>query len=66
MTIKESTHGKFEESNTLVKNVVKIDFLDEDMKKISLKDSQLQEDNKPKKDEMVKFKILKWIKFNHF
>jgi len=41
LTIEEFILVKFEESNTLVKNVVKIDFLGEDMKQISLKDSSL-------------------------
>ena len=49
-TIEEFIHVKFEKSNAFVKNVVKIDFLGEDMKKISLKDSPMQED-KPKDDE---------------
>ena len=35
---------KFEESNAFVKNVVEIDSLGEDMEKISLKDSPIQED----------------------
>ena len=43
-------HVKFEKSNAFVKNVVKIDFLSEDIEKISLKDSPMQED-KPKDDE---------------
>ena len=47
MTIEESIHVKFEESNIFVKNVVKIDFLVEDMEKVTLKDSSIQED-KPK------------------
>ena len=46
MTIKASIHVKFEESNSIVKNVIEIDFLDEDMEKISLKDSSMQEDDK--------------------
>ena len=44
LTIEESMHVKFEESNTFVKNIVEIDFLGEDIKKISLKDSPIQED----------------------
>ena len=44
-------HVKFEESNVLVKNVVEIDSLDENMEKISLKNSPLQEDINPKDDE---------------
>jgi len=51
LTIEESMHVKFEESNTLMKNVVEIDSLGEDMEKISLKDSPLQEVDKPKDDE---------------
>ena len=37
-------HVKFEESNAFVKNVVEIDSLSEDMEKISLMDSLIQED----------------------
>jgi len=44
LTIEESTHVKFEESNAFVKNVVEIDSLGEDMEKISLMDSPIQED----------------------
>ena len=50
LTIEEPIHVKFEESNAFVKNVIKIDFLDEDIEKISLKDSPMQED-KQKADE---------------
>ena len=50
LTIEEYMHVKFEESNALVKNVIEINFLVEDMEKISLKDSHLQEDDKPKDD----------------
>jgi len=50
LTIDESMHVKFEESNTFVKNIIKLDFLREDMEKISLKDSPMQE-YKPKDDE---------------
>ena len=39
-----SIHVKFEESNAFVKNIVEIDFLGEDMKKISLKDWPIQKD----------------------
>ena len=35
---------KFEKSNIFVKNIIEIDFLDEDMEKISLKDLPMQED----------------------
>jgi len=41
LTIEESMHVKFEKSNAFVKNIVKIDFLDEDREKISLKDSPM-------------------------
>jgi len=44
LTIEGYLHVKFEESNTLVKNVVEIDSLGEDIEKISLKDSPAQED----------------------
>ena len=44
-------HVKFEKTNKFVKNVIEIDSLDEDMKKISLKDSPMQEDDKPKDGE---------------
>ena len=43
-TIEESMHVKFEESNAIVENVVEIDSLGEDMEKISLKDSPIQEE----------------------
>ena len=43
-------HVKFEESNAFVKNVIEIDFLGEDMEKVTLKDSPILED-KPKLDE---------------
>jgi len=56
LTIEESTHVKFEESNAFVKNVIEIDSLDEDMEKIFLKDSTLLEDGKLIDDDMVKFK----------
>jgi len=44
LTIEESIHVKFEESNTFVKNVVEIDSLGEDMEKITLKDSPIEEE----------------------
>ena len=37
LTIKESIHVKFEESNTFVRNVVEIDSLGEDMERITLR-----------------------------
>ena len=49
LTIEESMHVKFEESNTFVKNVVEIDSLGEYMEKITLKDSPIEEE-KPKID----------------
>ena len=51
MTIEESIHFKFEQSNDLVKNIIEIDFLGEDKEKITLKDSPLQENDMPKNDE---------------
>jgi len=45
LTIEESIHVKFEESNIFVKNVVEIDFLGEDMEKIALNDSPIEEEN---------------------
>ena len=57
-------HIKFEESNAFVKNVAEIDSLGEDIEKISLKDSPMQED-KPKMSNMVKFKMIKWSQHNH-
>ena len=50
LTIEESIHVKFEESNVFVENVVEIDSLNEDMEKITLKDSPTLEDM-PKVDE---------------
>jgi len=50
LTIEESMHVKFEESNTLMKNVVEIDFLGEDIENVSLKDLQAQEDKYKPKD----------------
>ena len=44
LTIEESIHVKFEESNAFVENVVEIDSLGGDMEKISLKDSPIQDD----------------------
>ena len=51
LTIEEFMHVKFEESNVLVKNIIDIDFLCEDLENISLKDSPLQENDKPKDNE---------------
>ena len=65
MTIEESIHVKFEESNAFVKNIVEIDSLDEDMERITLKDSPIKEE-KLKVDDKVKFKRLKWSQYNHF
>ena len=47
LTIEEYIHVKFEESNDFVKNVIEIDSLCEDMEKITLKDSPIEEE-KPK------------------
>ena len=65
LTIKESIHVKFEESNAFVKNVVEIDSLGEDMEKITLKDSPIEE-NKPKIDEQDEAQEVEWIEHNHF
>ena len=44
-------HVKFEESNSLVKNVVVIDSLGKDFEKVSMKNSPaLDEEEKPKDD----------------
>ena len=44
-------HVKFEESNSLVKNVVEIDYLGEDFEKVFMKNSTAQdEEEKPKDD----------------
>jgi len=66
LTVEGSMHVKFEESNTLVKNIVEIDFLVEDMKKITLKDSLSQENDKPKDDEHGEAQDLEWSQLNHF
>jgi len=51
LTIEEFIHVKFEESNSLVKNIVEIDSLGENFEKISMKDSPAQdEEEKPKDD----------------
>ena len=55
MTIEEFMHIKFEESNALVKNIIEIDSLGEDMEKISLKNSPMQEEDKPKDNEHGEF-----------
>ena len=59
LTIEESIHVKFEESNPLVKNVVENNSLGEDMKKISLKDSPMQEEDKQKNDEYGEIQEVK-------
>ena len=41
LTIEESMHVKFKESNVVVENVVEFDSLGEDMEKLSLKDSPI-------------------------
>ena len=58
MTIEESIHDKFEESNAFLKNVVEIDSLDEDMERITLKDSPIEEE-KPKINEQDEVQGLK-------
>ena len=50
-------HDKFEESNVFVKNVVEIDSLGEDMEKISLKDSPIQEDKQKPNGEVQKDEV---------
>jgi len=50
LTIK-SMHIKLEEFNTLVKIILEIDSLGEDMEKLTLKDLPLQENDKSKDDE---------------
>ena len=51
MSIEESMHVKFEKSNSFVKNIIENNSLREDMEKISLKGSLIQEDDKLKGDE---------------
>ena len=55
-TIEESMHVKFEESN-VVENVVEIDSLGEDMERISLKDSPIQEDKQEPIGEVQKDEV---------
>ena len=50
MIIEESMHVKFEKTNAFVKNIVEIDFLGEDIEKISLKNSSAQEEEGKSKD----------------
>jgi len=50
MTIEESMYVKFEESNSLVKNGVEIESLGEDLEKIFMKDSLIQEEEDKLKD----------------
>ena len=56
-TIEESMHVKFEESNAIVENVVEIDSLGENMEKISLKDSRIQEDKQEPIGEVQKDEV---------
>ena len=49
LTIEESIHVKFEESDAFVKNLVEIDSLGENMEKITLKDLPIEKE-KPKID----------------
>ena len=65
MTIEESIHVKFEESNIFIENVVEIDSLSEDMERITLKDSPIKEDA-PKSDVQSEVQELKWSHHNHF
>jgi len=51
LTIEESIHIKFAESNSLVKNAIKIDYFGEDFEKIFMKDSMAQEEDDNKKDD---------------
>jgi len=44
LTIEETMHVKFEESNVVVENVVEIDPLGEDMERLSLKDTPALEE----------------------
>ena len=44
-------HVKFEESNSLVKNILEIDSLNEDFEKVSMKDSPAQDEEKKPKDD---------------
>ena len=67
LTIKESMHIKFEESNSLVKNVVDIDSL-EKILKIFLGKTHWYKRRKTCKKmiQMVKSKILTWSQLIHF
>jgi len=56
-TIEESMHVKFEESNVIIENVVEIDSLGEDMEKISLKNSPIQEDKQKPIGEVQKDEV---------
>ena len=44
-------HVKFEESNSLVKNIVEIDSLGEDFEKVSMKDLPTQDEEEKRKDD---------------
>ena len=50
-------HVKFEESNAFVKNLIEIDSLGEDIEKISLKDSPIQEDKQEPNGEVQKDEV---------
>ena len=56
LTIEESMHMKFEESNSFVKNILEIDFLGEDFEKNFMKDSLAQEENE-RMAQMMKLKM---------
>ena len=66
MTIEESMNIKFEKCNAFVKNVVEIDSLGENMEKISLKDSQIQEDDKSNDDEHGEVQDVEVEPTHHF
>ena len=50
-------HVKFEESNIVVENVVEIDPLGEDMEKLSLKNSPIQEEKQESIGEVQKDEV---------
>ena len=56
LTIEESIHVKFEESNSFVNNVVEIDSLDEGLEKVTLEDTPTMGD-KPKDDDGSEAKV---------
>ena len=50
LTIEESVHVKFEESSSLVKNIIEIDFLGEDFEEVSMKYLPAQDEEEKPKD----------------